>query len=176
MPLLRQIANLFDERLAVIKMLFNFTTNSFLASYSFICSTVDNLLGCLFIWLNTPEIQIEVLHYLSTDSFLLVSERIVDPRGVLFSVQSDNYRSFAGILREIREFAKSFKVDKVIKTHLSSRSCGWENNPLRLKSSTLQIPRKGTKSFFSIEWLSSSEELSLERLIQNLEPELSKHH
>ena len=80
--------------------------------------------GCLFTCLITRAIHIEVVHSLSTDSFLHAYRRFVGRRGPVRQIRCDQGTNFVGARNELQAALEEMNHDKVQQTLLQD-GCDW---------------------------------------------------
>ena len=83
---------------------------------------------CLFTFLQTRCVHLELAYGLDTDSFLRALDRFVARRGVPDDMWSDNGTNFVRADREIRQLCRSLDEEKV-KKHVSKKNLKWHFNP-----------------------------------------------
>ena len=83
---------------------------------------------CLFTYLQTRCIHLELAYGLDTDSFLRALDRFVARRGVPDDMWSDNGTNFVRADREIQQLYRSLDEHKV-KKHAGKRGMKWHFNP-----------------------------------------------
>ena len=69
--------------------------------------------GCIFICLRTRAVHIEVVHTLSTDSFIDALRRFIGRRCKLEIVYSNNGTNFVGAERVLREELQRFNCQSI---------------------------------------------------------------
>ena len=86
--------------------------------------------GLIFICLASKAIHLEVLHSLSTDSFINGLRRFICRRGTVSSLLSDNGTNFRGAQRELKSALQEWNCIET-KNWLKQRSIEWNFNPPR---------------------------------------------
>ena len=84
--------------------------------------------GCLFTCMRTRAVHIEIVHSLSTDSFLMALMRFVARRGSPKEIFSDNGSNFVGADNELRNELRLLSHEKVT-NNLLSRGIQWHFQP-----------------------------------------------
>ena len=87
--------------------------------------------GTLFTCFSLRAIHIEVVHSLTTDSFILALRCFIARRGEVRSIRSDNGTNFVGADNEFKKAIKEMDEEK-IQSFLTENGCdwiGWSRNP-----------------------------------------------
>jgi len=84
--------------------------------------------GCIFSCFKTRAVHIEVVHFLSIDSFLMALSRFVGRRGMPQEMFSDQGRNFVGAEVELRSLSDMFDGEPFRK-ELLARDIEWHFNP-----------------------------------------------
>ena len=84
--------------------------------------------GCLFTCLVTRGVHLEVVHSLSTDSFITCLRRFIARRGKPTVIYSDNGTNFVGANHEIQECLNRWNQEKIAST-LSQERIQWVISP-----------------------------------------------
>ena len=84
--------------------------------------------GCIFTCMTVGAVHLEVLHSLSTDSFISALRRFISRRGSVGHLYSNNGTNFTGADRALRESIKSWNKQQ-IKGFLLQREIEWNYNP-----------------------------------------------
>ena len=84
---------------------------------------------CLFTFVTTRAIHIEVVRSLDTDSYLVAVNRFIARRGKPATIISDNGKNFAGSARELKEYINSLNKDQIT-SDLAQKKIVWKFNPL----------------------------------------------
>ena len=66
------------------------------------CNVVKRY-GCIFTWISVRSVHLEVVHTLSTDSFISALRRFISSRGSVAHIHSDNGTNFVGVDRVLKE-------------------------------------------------------------------------
>ena len=91
-------------------------------------TSTEKRYGCLMTCLQSRAVHLEMVHNMSTDSFLMAWQRFVGRRGVPSNVLSDNGSNFVGAQKELTSWLK--RVDKSsIQNQTSSQGTCWQFNP-----------------------------------------------
>lgn len=87
---------------------------------------------CLFICMTTKAVHIELVHHLSSASFVAALQRFVSRRGLPAHVYSDNGTNFVGASRhltEVYQWLKNEDTTRDIINYASSACIQWHFNP-----------------------------------------------
>ena len=68
---------------------------------------------CLFTFLTTRAVYIEVVRSIDTDSCLVALKRFIARRGQPTTILSDNGTNFVGSTRELKEYINSWNQDRI---------------------------------------------------------------
>ena len=81
---------------------------------------------CLFTCLATRAVHLEIAYGLDDDSFLNTLQRMINRRGVLDAIISDNGTNFVAADRELCEIMCK---DPRVKSSISNMGIKWQFNP-----------------------------------------------
>ena len=84
--------------------------------------------GCLFTCLQSRAVHIEIVHSLSTDSYIMTSIRFIALRGCPTDIYSDNGSNFVGAQREVSNWIINLDQD-LINRRLPIKDIQWHFNP-----------------------------------------------
>ena len=130
-PAVQQMANLPDARLQVSQSVFFHTGcdcfGPFLVKQG---RSLVKRWGCIFTCMTVRAVHLEVLHSLSTDSFIPALRRFISRRGKIGHLYSDNGSNFVGANRVLKEALKEWNMGK-ISNFLLQNEIEWSyNTPL----------------------------------------------
>ena len=130
-PAVQQMANLPDARLQVSQSVFFHTGcdcfGPFLVKQG---RSLVKRWGCIFTCMTVRAVHLEVLHSLSTDSFISALRRFIGRRGKIGHLYSDNGSNFVGANRVLKEALKEWNMGK-ISNFLLQNEIEWSyNTPL----------------------------------------------
>ena len=84
--------------------------------------------GCLFTCLQSRAVHIEIVHSLSTDSYIMTLIRFIARRGCPTDIYSDNGSNFVGAQRELSNWITNLDQD-LIDRRLSIKDIQWHFDP-----------------------------------------------
>ena len=84
--------------------------------------------GCLFTFLVTKAVHLEIAHSLETDSFIMALRRMISRRGKPRLIRSDHGTNFVGAERELGECLDRLNHTKISDT-LTQDGIQWVFNP-----------------------------------------------
>lgn len=86
--------------------------------------------GCIFTCITTRAVHLEIVHFLSAESFLSAISRFTARRGFPRRIFSDRGTNFTAAEKELREAVKDLYEDQTtIRTGLISKRIEWSFNP-----------------------------------------------
>ena len=85
---------------------------------------------CLFTWLTTRAVHLEMSYSLDSDSFINAFTRMTSRRGTPTYVISDNGTNFVGAERELRELVEALDTDRITQETSKYHRIDWKFNPL----------------------------------------------
>ena len=83
--------------------------------------------GCIMTCLQSRAVHLEMVHFMTTDSFLMALQRFIGRRGVPTNIYSDNGSNFVGAKRELEHWFKRLNRDE-LRNRTSHHGINWHFN------------------------------------------------
>ena len=84
--------------------------------------------GLIFVCFSSKAVHLEILHSLSTDSFINGLRRFISRRGNVESITSDNGTNFKGAEKELKKSIEEWN-SVIVSNWLRQKSVSWKFNP-----------------------------------------------